>query len=523
MNVIEFLLTHSPALIVAIPLLGAFITPLISRINTKVRNIFVITILAINSIIVFLLASDVFAGNIHTYIFGSQDISLPVVRILFEVDAISSFMTIIGAILSFVAVVYSWAYIKENNGLDKYYTLMLLMTAGMFGMMLTGDMFNFFVFLEITSIASCALIAFWTNKGKSVEAGFKYIAISTVGALFILFSIALLYGQYNALNIATLANSIQFTFLDKIALVLLLAALAMKAGIVPMHMWLPDAYSKAPASVTIILVAVTQASLYGVFRVCFTLYGKTIQISPTSIGWLIIILGLVTMLLGVAMALIQTDFKRLIAFSAIAEIGYMFLGLGTGLAVLGNTEMMNLIGLSAMSGGVFHIINDALDIGLLFLVAGAVYYATKEISLNKLGGLARNMKYTTIFFLIGLLAVSGIPPMNGFASKLLIYESTFQLNPILSIVAILSSIMLLAVFVKVFYSVFLGPELPKFKEVKEVPKSMLLAMGIIASIIIIFGLFPGLIINNIVEPSVNALINYGDYIRAVIPSFIGGV
>jgi len=176
-----------------------------------------------------------------------------------------------------------------------------------------------------------------------------------------------------------------------------------------------------------------------------------------------------------------------------------------------------------MKGGIFHIMNDALDVGLLFLVAGAIYYATKETSLNKLGGLARNMKYTTVFFIIGLLAVSGMPPMNGFASKLLIYESTYQLNPILSIIAILSSIMLLAVFVKVFHSAFLGPALPKFENVKEVPKSMLIAMGTIATIIIIFGLFPELVINNIVEPAANALINYGDYVREVIPSFTGGV
>jgi len=522
MSFIDFLLQHSPALIVAIPLLGAFLTPLISKINNKVRNIFVILIILITTSLVLLLSLDVFAGNIHTYVFGSKDLTLPIVRILFEVDAMSAFMAIIGSILLLVSVIYSWSFIEENSGLDKYYTLVLLLAAGMFGMMLTGDMFNFFVFLEITSIASCALIAFWTNKGKAVEAAFKYIVISSLAALFILFSIALLYGQYNALNIAVLGSVIQFSYLDKIALVLLIAALAMKSGIVPMHMWLPDAYGRAPASVTIILIGATQASLYGVFRVCFTLYGNTINLSPASIGWIIVLLGLITMLIGVFMALIQSDFKRLIAFSAVAEIGFIFLGIGTGLTLFANNQMFGLIGTTAMSGGIFHIINDSLDVGLLFLVAGAVYYATKETSLDKMGGLARNMKYTTIFFIIGLLAISGIPPMNGFASKLLIYESTFQLNPILSIVAILSSIMLLAVFVKVFHSVFLGPALPKFNAVKEVPKTMLFAMGIIASIIILFGLFPDLVINNIVDPAVNALINYSDYIRQVIPTFTGG-
>ena len=513
---------YTVALVVAVPLLGAFLTPLVGRINDKLRNIFVIIVLALNAFLVFLLASDVLATGIKTYVFGAKDLSYPIVRILFEVDAMSIFMAIISSILVLVAVIYSWSFMKENTGLDKYYTLILLLTAGMLGMVLTGDMFNFFVFLEISSIASCALIAFWTNKGESVEAGFKYIVISAMGALFVLFAIALLYGQYNALNIALLSNVIQYTFLDKIALVLLIVALAMKAGIVPMHMWLPDSYGSAPSSISIILVSATLASLYGVLRVIFTLYGNALSVIanfdiPVNviIGWFIVALAIISILIGVIMALIQTDFKRLIAYGAIAEIGYMFLGIGAGITALGTAY-----GKTALDGGIFHIMNDALDVGLLFLVAGAIYYATKETSLDKLGGLARNMKYTTVFFVIGLLAIAGMPPLNGFASKLLIYESTFQLNPILAIVAILCSILLLAVFVKVFYSAFMGPQLPKFKDVKEVPKSMLFSMGIIACIIVIFGLFPEFIINTLVEPATNALIGYSEYISQVV---VGGI
>ncbi len=513
---------YTVALVVAVPLLGAFLTPLVGRINDKLRNVFVIIVLALNAFLVFLLASDVLATGIKTYVFGAKDLSYPIVRILFEVDAMSIFMAIISSILVLVAVIYSWSFMKENTGLDKYYTLILLLTAGMLGMVLTGDMFNFFVFLEISSIASCALIAFWTNKGESVEAGFKYIVISAMGALFVLFAVALLYGQYNALNIAILSNVIQYTFLDKIALVLLIVALAMKAGIVPMHMWLPDSYGSAPSSISIILVSATLASLYGVLRVIFTLYGNVLSVIanfdiPVNviIGWFIVALAIISILIGVIMALIQTDFKRLIAYGAVAEIGYMLLGIGAGIAALGTAY-----GKTALDGGIFHIMNDALDVGLLFLVAGAIYYATKETSLDKLGGLARNMKYTTVFFVIGLLAIAGMPPLNGFASKLLIYESTFQLNPILAIVAILCSILLLAVFVKVFYSAFMGPQLPKFKDVKEVPKSMLFSMGIIACIIVIFGLFPEFIINNLVEPAANALIGYSEYISQVV---VGGI
>jgi multicomponent Na+:H+ antiporter subunit D len=538
MNIMDGLLTHSPALIVAIPILGAFLTPLISRINDKLRNIFVILVVLLTTFIVFLLANDVLVyGNIHTYVFGGESALINnsfAVRILFEVDGMNIFMAIIASILAIAGVIYSWAFMKDHTGQDKYYTLILLMIAGMFGMMLTGDMFNFFVFIEITSIAACALIAFYTNKGKSVDAGFKYIVISAIGALFILFAIGILYSQYNALNMAVLADNITYGFLDKIALVLLISGLAMKAGIVPMHMWLPDAYGRAPSSVTIILVGATQAGLYGMFRMIFSVYGKTFGgidesvissvMNVNSIGWILILLAVLTMIIGVLMALKQNDLKRLIAFAALAEIGYMLLGFGVRLASkfsqltsTGTDVGFHAYSNTALTGSIFHIMNDALDIGLLFLVAGAIYLATKETNLNKLGGLARNMKYTTVFFLIGLLAVSGMPPMNGFASKLIIYESTYQLNPIIGIIAILCSILLLAVFVKVFHSAFLGPKIPRLKDVKEAPRSMLLAMGIIAAIIIFVGLFPNIVIENIIEPARNAITNYSAYIGGVIP------
>jgi len=509
-------LDYTPALIVAIPLFGAFLTPIISKVNEKIRNIFVIIILLITAGLVFLLTQDVFANGPRTYIFGDANLTIPVVRILFEVDGISMFMAIISITLALLGAIYSWSFMKENDGLDKYYTLVLLLVTSMLGMELTGDMFNFFVFLEISCITSCALIAFYINKGESLEAAFKYIVISAIGALFVLFAVGLFYAQYNALNMATIASVLQFGFLDKIALVLLIVALGMKAGLAPMHMWLPDSYGEAPVSVTFILVAATQASLYGVLRILFTVYGNAFTniasvISSAIIHWFIIGLALATILIGVIMALIQTDFKRLIAFAAVAEIGYIFLGIGVGLTSLGVGY-----GKTALEGGVFHIMNDAFDIGLLFLIAGAVYYATKETSLNKIGGLARNMKYTAVFFIVGLFAVSGLPPFNGFVSKLLIYESTYQLNPIIAIIAILASILLLAVFVKVFYSVFMGPELPNLKDVKEVPKSMLVAMGAIVVIIIIFGLFPNLIINNVVQPATNALVNSSSYISKVI-------
>ena len=525
MNWLDLIIQHSPPLIVAVPLLTAFLTPLVSRINDTVRNLFVLIMLGITSFLIVLLGNDVLANGIRVYVFGGglpvpSGMTIPV-RIMFEIDSMNIFMAIITIILALIAIVYSWSFMKKEDGLDKYYTIVLLLVTSTLGMELTGDFFNFFVFLEISCITSCALIAFWVHKGEALEAALKYIIISSIAALFVLFAIGLFYAQYNALNIATIANAIEYSPLDKIALVILIAALAMKAGLIPMHMWLPDSYGEAPPSVTIVIIGATLASIYGAIRILFTIYGKAFTnlipaLSSSAIQWFIIALALATILIGVIMALIQTDFRRLIGYAAVAEIGYIFLGIGVGLTTFGVGY-----GNIALQGGVFHMLNDALDIGLLFLIAGAVYYATKETSLDKIGGLARNMKYTTIFFVVGFLAVSGMPPFNGFASKFMIYESTYQLNPILSIIAILASILLLAVFVKVFYSVFMGPKLQRFEDVKEVPRSMLIAMGAVVVIIIIFGLFPNIVINNIVQPATQALTNYSTYISKVISAAAG--
>ncbi len=514
------LIIHSPALLVAIPLFGAFLTPIVGRLGGRIRDALVLLFLGITEILAILLAQDVYANGIRSYVFGASfssfthpsTFSLPV-RIIFEVDGLSIFMVIISITLAFIAAVYSISFIKKENGLDRYYTLLLLMTVGMIGMELTGDMFNFFVFLEITSIASAALIAFWADRAESLEASFKYIVLSTIGALFVLLAIALLYGQYDALNMAAIASSLQNTMLDKVALVLLLVALAMKAGVAPMHMWLPDAYGESPSSITFVLIAATQASLYGLMRIAFTLYGYN-KIDMIPVGWFLVTLAIVTIFIGVTMALIQTGITRAIAYAAVGEIGYMLLGIGAALSIASKEGAA--VATVALQGGIFHILNDALDIGLLFLVAGAIIYATRERSINNLGGLARNMKYTTIFFIIGLLAVSGIPPMNGFASKLLIYESVYRVNPILSIIAIIASIFLLAVFVKIFYSIFLGPEQPHLKNVKEVPLSMLVAMFTVSILIILIGLFPGYVINTFVNPAVYALRDPSSYVAAII-------
>jgi len=513
----DWLLQHSPALIIALPLLAAFLMPIVDRVSRKARNAFAILILILEEILVLFLAHDVFGGNTHIYTMGASNplAAVPAqaavpIRIVLEVDGMGIFMAMISATVCLAAGIYSLAFIEEEKGKGKYYTLLLLILVGMLGMELTGDMFNLFVFLEVLTIACTALIAYRSNMGDAVEGAFKFLIISSIAALFVLFAIALLYAQYDLLNMAALAHTITYSNLDKIALVLLVAAFVMKCGSVPMHFWTPDAYSVAPASITAILVAASQASLYALFRVCFTLYGVTLNLS--TIGGALIIFGLLSMFVGVTMALPQKDIKRLMAYHAISQTGYMLLGVGVGLYLLAEPEF-STYGMKAMEGGIFHIINHAMYKGLLFLTSGAIFYRLKTRNLNEMGGLGHNMKWTSIFFIIGALAIAGIPPFNGFASKLLIYEAAYKVSPILSIIAMLVSILTLASFVKVFHSAFMGP---KIHDVEEVPKSMLAGMAVLTFVIILFGLFPGWVVGNIVHPAAQALADQAAYIQAVV-------
>ena len=204
------------------------------------------------------------------------------------------------------------------------------------------------------------------------------------------------------------------------------------------------------------------------------------------------------------------------AYHAVSQTGYMLLGVGVGLAVLGNAAMMESFGMTAMEGGLFHIINHAMYKGLLFLTAGAIFYQVGTRNLNKLGGLGHEMKWTMVFFMIGALAIAGIPPFNGFASKLMIYESVFLFSPILSVIAMVVSILTLASFVKVFHSIFMGPKLPEYEEVREVPRFMLAGMGILAVLVILFGVFPEQVVNYLIAPAATALVDQGSYIAAVL-------
>jgi len=520
----EIIIRNAPALLIAVPMLAAFVTPVIAKAGNGVMKAWALLATAVTAAIAGIIAWQVldFGTIIYTFGAAAPGLTIPLdsggipVRIIFTIDAMSAFMGIIAAISGFAVCLYAIASEKRQTGQEMFFALLLLLEVGILGMVSTGDLFNFFVFLEINSIAGAALVSYRIRGGLSVEAAMKYGFVSTLGGLIVLTAIGLLYGQYGALNMAMVATRMQFTVLDGIALAMLVTALAMKSGAVPMHFWTPDAYGLAPSSVTAFLVVASQASLYGVFRIVFTLYGGIVQtLDWTTVGWIVIVLGVLSMFVGVTMAIPQHDVKRLMAYHAVSQTGYMLLGVGVGIALLG-TASFDTYGIVAMEGGIFHIFNHAMYKGLLFLTAGAIIYRTGTSDLNRMGGLGHSMKWTMLFFGIGALAIAGIPPFNGFASKLMIYESVYLFNPLLAVIAMVVSILTLASFVKVFHAMFMGPKLPEFAEVQEVPAPMLLGMGLLAVIVVLFGVFPDQVVAGLVEPAARALADQGAYIASVL-------
>ena len=520
MNLSSCCATHSPALAVALPLLGAMLVMVISsERRPQLRGIVFFLAAALGAFAAINAAGWALATGACDYVFGAgKFFGLPdlganspagvPIRIVFHIDAAGALMLLIAAVTSTAAALYALRSEEGTTALPAFQPLYLLLVAGVYGMVATGDAFNFFVFLEITSLAGAALAACRIDRGLAAEAGLKYAAISSLGGLSYLAGVGLLLARHDLLNIAALSDAIRAagpSATDFAALGLMALPLAMKAGTVPMHQWTPDTYSRAPHPVSAFLLVSSQASLFGLFRVAFTLFGAPV-VTATSLGAFLAVLAALSMFIGVTMAIPQHDVKRLISHHAVSQTGYMLLGASVALAVLGDAEKTAAFGRDALAGSLFHMMNYAIYNGLLFLAAGAVVWRTGKRNLDDMGGLGRTMPVTMLCFGIGALAIAGIPPMSGFASKWVLYESVFRYSPLLAIVAMVVSLLTLASFVKVFQAMFLGPARKHLAAVKEVPLAMAFPMLLLALATIAIGLFSDVVMQRLLLPAADALL-----------------
>nr|MDO8081785.1 proton-conducting transporter membrane subunit [Candidatus Freyarchaeota archaeon] len=483
-------------------------------------------------------------------------VTAPPTGSVFAVDFLSILMAAAFTGLGLLVCIYSIQYMEHDTGKTKFYALLLILVASLNGIVFSGDLFTLFIFFEIMSISAYCLVGFRKEKWEPVEAGFKYLIMVAVGSSLVLYAMSFIYGYTGTLNFAyagTLINILDwlqlFTLrpLFYLIIALLIAGFGVEAAIVPLHFWLPDAHPAAPSGMSAMLSGVVIASgVYTFIRTLtvmfpvqlipsplldlvpllklytFTLGRYSFPVGfpafpvPYPFDWnnALVVLAIVTMVVANVMALLQKDLKRLLAYSSILNIGFILIGFSTG----------TLLGFTASW---FHVINHAIMKGLLFLCAGAYLHATGSRMLDDLSGIGRKMPTVSISVGIGGLALIGLPPFNGFWSKLLLILSPVQLAPFtfngwvwitLAVVAVISSGFSAIYYLRLIQIIWFGKESAKVKslERKRAPVWMLVPIVLLAAACVVFGIFPG-IIYSLSSSAAGALYFIPAYFSGILP------
>ncbi len=435
-------------------------------------------------------------------------LGLPWLHWHLRLDALSGFFFAVVGLLLVAVGFYGPAYVRELEGGKQPLSVLGLFTglfaAGMLLVLLADDAFAFMVAWELMSVSSYFLVTYQHQNAPNRRAGFLYLLMAHVGALAILLGFGVLAGfggnfSFDAMRAAQLAP-----LWGSIAFALAFFGFGMKAGLVPVHAWLPEAHPVAPSHISALMSGVMlKVAVYGFIRLSYDLIGDI----QWQWGLAVLIVGTLSALLGVLYTLMQNDLKRLLAYSSVENIGIVFMGLGLSMIFLGTDHpVLGIIGLIA---ALYHVLNHAVFKGLLFLGAGAVQYRTHERDLERMGGLIHRMPATSALFLVGCVSISALPPFNGFVSEWLTFQAALQtpklengvlraILPIAAALLALTGALAAAAFVKVYGVAFLGRARERrVGHAREVPAGMLIGMGMLAVLCLVLGILPTTVIGAI--------------------------
>lgn len=401
----------------------------------------------------------------------------------FSIDNLSMVMLLIISIVELASLIVGNFIIQDENKKFNFINLLLISFIGMNGMVMVSDLFVLYVFLEITAIASFVLIAIKKDI-FGLEGAFKYLLLSAISSVLMLSSLALILlyaGSVSFPSIALAAMAAPTSFYIKLSVALFLCGLFIKSGLMPFHAWLPDAYSGAPTYISILLAGVVTkvSGVYVLIRIMLSAFGFNPSISNA-----IMFVGALSIVFGAVSALSQTNFKRMLAYSSISQVGYIVLALGCGTPI-------------AILGAVFHMFNHAIFKSLLFVNAACVEERTGTMDMDKMGGLAQKMPVTGITSVIAFLSTAGVPPLSGFWSKIIIIIALFVSgNYIYSVIALLASVLTLAYFLTMQRKVFFGAIAPEMEGVKEAQTPLLIPALLLAAVTVFVGLFFPFVLQN---------------------------
>jgi hydrogenase-4 component B len=438
-------------------------------------------------------------------------VGLPWIGANFRLDALSAFFLVVINLGAAAASLYGIGYGRHEHEPQRVLPFFPAFLAGMNLVLLADDAFTFLALWEFMSLASWALVTAHHQERDNTRAGFVYIVMASLGTMALLLAFGLLAGPAGGYAFAAIRANGVTPGLAALVLGLALVGAGSKAGLAPLHVWLPLAHPAAPSHVSALMSGVmTKVAVYGFVRIVFDLLGAP----AWWWGAPVMALGAGTAVLGVLHALMQNDLKRVLAYSTIENIGLIFAGLGLALAFKAN----GFGGAAALAAtaALFHALNHAIFKSLLFFGAGAVLTSTGERGMERLGGLLNRMPATGLFVLIGSMAISALPPLNGFASDWLLLQSTLLspqlpqwalkiLAPAVGATLALAAALAAACFVRVFGIAFLGrPRSPLAESAHEVDPISVAAMGILAALCLLAGIFPAFVIDAL-APAVRGL------------------
>jgi len=499
------------------PLVGAFLIMIIGRFIKEFNKYFTSLILLFLACISFYFLFNT-GENIFVYkVGGWEPINKIPIGIYIVMDGFNAIVVCIINLVGFLSAFYSISYIKRYTAENYFYALFCLMIAGMNGVVISGDLFNIFVFLEISVISAYALVAFGVEKNE-LEASFRYQVLGGIASFLILFGIGFIYWKAKTLNIADIKEAFS-TGYDRtyylFVQILILSGFGLKAAIIPFHAWLPDAHSSAPSPISAMLsgVLIKAVGIYVIIRLFFNMFAIS-----EGMAILITTLGTLSMVIGVFLAIGQWDIKRLLAYHSISQMGYVVLSVGIGMILI-SRGVRNEVASLAITGGIFHLINHAAFKGLLFLNAGAIEYTIGTRNLQEMGGLAKQMPATAATSFIASMSISGIPPFNGFFSKLIIIIAAIMAKfYLLALLAVIVSIITLASFLKFQrYAFFNKTDNKNERKIKEVPFPMVFSMVIMSIFCILLSIlvFPQ-IREAVLSPAIDILMDPSKYSSIII-------
>lgn len=432
----------------------------------------------------------------------------------FLIDKIAAYFILLIGIVSLSVSIYSLGYIKEyieNKHVSVFGFFFNAFILSMILLVSSNDVFTFIVFWEFMSLTSFFLVIYDHKNDSNLKSGIIYMIMTNSGTALILASFLLLSsqtGNFSFESFRLFSDSIPVS-LKNIVFILAFIGFGTKAGIVPLHIWLPYAHPSAPSNVSALMSAIMiKTAVYGLLRIIydFSGVGSSSVIADNQVfawwGFLFVFVGAISSVIGVLYSVVEKDIKRALAYSSIENVGIIFMGLGLSIIFLS----FNLIYLSAfaMLAAMYHLLNHAIFKSLLFMGAGAIIFRTHTANMEKLGGLVKRMPWTSFLFLLGVLSISGLPFFNGFVSEYLLMLSlisSYYIPNVLITISIgfastafaLTIGIVLATFVKIFGITFLSkPRTELIHKIKEVPRTMLVGMGIVGFLCVILGLIPSI-------------------------------